>query len=103
LCYILRTVGVPTGTCATGSAGISSCAGRADGDYQSCTTCRGFAACTNERLILMPCPSTLFFDDETKRCEYTSSTCSESQTGSDFGTTGWTENEVHNVWFHCYC
>jgi len=36
----------------------------------------------------MPCPSTLVFDDETKRCEYTSSTCSESQPGSDSGTTG---------------
>jgi len=100
---MLYTEGVPTGTCATGLAGISSCAGRADGDYQSCTTCRGFAACTNERLILMPCPSTLVFDDKTKRCEYTSSTCSESQPGSDSGTTGWTENTMHNLASEHHC
>ena len=62
----------------TGSNCVSDCTGKADGDYQSCTSCNVYVTCSNERLIdNRPCaPSTpaLVWDDNKKRCEYSSPT-----------------------------
>ena len=78
--------GSSSGSCTTGSAGISSCAGRSDGDYQSCKTCHGFVSCSNENLYEMPCAANLVFDDKKKLCDYTSATCNDA--ASENTTTG---------------
>jgi len=77
---VCKIPGLPIRSCGTGSAGISSCVDLTDGDYQSCTTCHGFAACTAGVLIVMPCADDLVYDANEKQCDYTSSTC----TGPDF-------------------
>ena len=55
-----------------------------DGDYQSCLGCDVYATCSNELLYdERPCPANLVWDDNAKRCEYESATCSEN--GGDNG------------------
>ena len=57
---------------------ISSCAGLSDGDYQSCQGCQVYATCSNERLYdNRLCPAGLVWDDNLKRCEWVSTTCSD--------------------------
>ncbi len=66
----------------TGEACITSCEGLPNGDYQSCNGCTIYATCSNEILYDgRPCaPATppLVWDDNLKRCDYDSETCSES-------------------------
>lgn len=50
----------------------------ANGDYQSCWTCRGFIKCAHGTLYNMSCPGVLVWDDNAKQCLYTSTTCSLS-------------------------
>lgn len=55
---------------------ITTCQGMADGDYQSCQGCMYYATCSNGILYdERPCPSDLVWDDNLKRCEWTSDTC----------------------------
>lgn len=65
----------------TGPACITSCAGRLDGDYQSCKGCKVYASCSSGSLSdERPCaPSNppLVWDDKEKRCERESTTCTE--------------------------
>jgi len=65
------------GPCATGLVGINYCNNMPDGNFQSCNTCYGYAACTAGALIMMPCPTNLLFDDTMKQCLFTSSTCTQ--------------------------
>ncbi len=47
-----------------------------DGDYQSCCGCCVYATCANGILYdNRPCPAGLVWDDNLRRCEFTSSTC----------------------------
>jgi hypothetical protein len=64
----------------TGRTCITSCAGRPDGDYQSCGCCHGssaFITCSNGNLYYRPCPANLVWADDAKICNYTSKTCHE--------------------------
>jgi len=55
---------------------ISDCEGVEDGDYQSCLGCRVYVSCSNEVMSdYRPCPENLVWDDNLKKCHYTSSTC----------------------------
>ncbi len=55
---------------------VSSCAGVADGDYQSCTGCHVYSSCSNGGIYdERSCPVGLVWDDNKKRCEYKSDTC----------------------------
>jgi len=64
--------------CPTGPAGIVTCLGLEDGDYQDCNHCGGFIKCVGEVMFPWPCPSvTVVWDDITKNCEWVSETCSE--------------------------
>ena len=66
---------------------VSDCKGMQNGDYQSCLGCDVYATCSNELLYdNRPCPADLVWDDDKKRCEYESDTCSES--GGDNGGGG---------------
>merc|ERR1719245_1740400 len=69
---------------------VSSCKSVKDGDYQSCKRCDGFAKCANERLFEMDCAEGgLVWDDQIKRCEWQSSTCSSnSDSGSGNSDSG---------------
>ena len=88
---------------------VSSCVGVVDGDYASCLNCSVYASCVNERLIDgRPCPPGLLWDDRTKACSLTSSTCTKdtattttvkpvpSSTPSEV-TAGQTERPVRNT------
>merc|ERR1712004_724029 len=73
------TTKAPAATTKSPTSGncVSSCAGMADGDYQACDTCDGFIKCSNERLFYFECAQAgLVWDDNVKRCEWESSTCS---------------------------
>ena len=60
---------------------VSSCEGMDDGDYQSCEGCHVYATCSNEILHdNRPCPDGLVWDDNAKRCEWTSETCTDERT-----------------------
>ena len=79
-------------TCSSGGSNgncVSSCVGVANGDYQSCLGCNVYATCSNEILYdNRPCPADLVWDDNKKRCEYTSSTCSEISVVEEETVTG---------------
>ena len=66
----------PTGT---GASCITSCNGRSNGDYQSCIGCDVYATCSNGYLYdERPCaPGGLVWDDNVKRCEWESATCTQ--------------------------
>ncbi len=56
---------------------VSDCTGVADGDYHSCQGCIVYASCSNGMIFDgRPCPPGLVWDDYTKMCESTSTTCS---------------------------
>ncbi|XP_056005434.1 SCO-spondin-like isoform X2 [Ostrea edulis] len=57
---------------------VKDCRNMANGDYQSCWTCRGFIKCAHGTLYNMSCPGVLVWDDNAKQCLYTSTTCSLS-------------------------
>lgn len=60
----------PSNTC------VSSCAGVASGDYQSCRGCDVFVTCDNGVMTdSRPCPPKLVWNDISKRCEQYSTTC----------------------------
>ena len=76
---ITTTKATPTTTAApppTSGPCISSCKGMPNGDYQSCKGCRVYATCSNGDIYdNRPCPANLVWDDNKKRCEWTSDTC----------------------------
>lgn len=53
----------------------SSCIGKTNGNYQSCRSCDTYISCSNGYMYEMPCPVGLVWDDNDKRCEWTSTTC----------------------------
>lgn len=56
---------------------VDQCDSMCDGDFQSCATCNGFVTCANRILWQRNCSdSYLVWDDNTKRCESVSNTCS---------------------------
>lgn len=63
----------------TGPTCIKSCAGLADGDYQSCKGCNVYVTCSNgithDDRPCAPADPLLLWDDQEKRCEYDSATC----------------------------
>ncbi|KAI0228152.1 hypothetical protein LSAT2_021380 [Lamellibrachia satsuma] len=63
--------------CPTGPRGVRSCAGKADKDYQSCFSCNHYVTCVAGRMVggQRPCPEKIIWDDNLKRCEWTSNTC----------------------------
>ena len=61
---------------------VKDCSGKPNGDYQSCTTCKGFITCSNNVLYNMPCPANTVWDDVVKRCEWVSTTCKSSTTST---------------------
>lgn len=55
---------------------VRSCDGLQSGSYQSCTSCNMFATCSEGVLYdNRPCPASLLWDDVSKRCEVSSTTC----------------------------
>ena len=55
---------------------VSDCNGMQNGDYQSCLSCDVYLTCSNGLTYdNRPCPADLVWDDNLKRCEWTSSTC----------------------------
>ena len=56
---------------------VLDCTGQTDGDYQSCTNCNMYVTCSNGITYAdRPCPAAnLVWDDNLKRCEYVSTTC----------------------------
>merc|ERR1719277_2874083 len=62
----------------TGPSCVSECSGLSPGNYQSCVGCKVYATCTGGYLIdNRPCPASTLWDDKSKTCEATSTTCSE--------------------------
>jgi hypothetical protein len=63
----------------TGAHCIRSCSGRPDGDYQSCNSCNAYASCSGGILYdnrpCAPASPPLVWDDNAKRCLYSSRTC----------------------------
>ncbi|KAH3701466.1 discoidin, CUB and LCCL domain-containing protein 2-like [Dreissena polymorpha] len=66
----LPPVGPKKGQC------ITSCLGRANGDYQSCTGCDVYITCVWSSMYAnRPCPKMQQWDDNLKRCDIKSTTC----------------------------
>ncbi|XP_061194688.1 A disintegrin and metalloproteinase with thrombospondin motifs adt-2-like [Saccostrea echinata] len=61
--------------CTSTTVCVKDCKGRKNGDYQSCSTCNGFIKCSNSKLHNFKCPGSTVWDDKSKRCEWTSTTC----------------------------
>ncbi|KAI0231433.1 hypothetical protein LSAT2_018188 [Lamellibrachia satsuma] len=60
----------------TGNACIGNCEGLPDGNYQSCIGCNVHATCSNKKMSdRAPCSHSLVWDDGSKQCQNTSSTC----------------------------
>ncbi|BFZ07479.1 hypothetical protein BsWGS_10518 [Bradybaena similaris] len=60
---------------------VRSCDGLQSGSYQSCTSCHMFATCSEGVLYdNRPCPAALLWDDVSKRCEVSSTTCQAPHT-----------------------
>ena len=58
---------------------VSDCTDKPNGDYQSCEGCNVYVTCSNGILHPnRPCPANLVWDDNLKRCEWTSTTCGQS-------------------------
>ena len=86
-CHVVSEKGMKEAT-NTGDSCIESCQGLADGNYQSCQGCSVYASCSNEILIdNRPCPGGLVWDDNLKRCESTSATCTEPASGDEVEST----------------
>ena len=65
----------------TGPTCISECGDLLEGTYQSCVACNEFHDC-REGGHIIPCPADLIWDDNNKRCEYTSVTCTGKNTST---------------------
>ncbi|WP_018690678.1 chitin binding peritrophin-A domain-containing protein [Algicola sagamiensis] len=57
------------------SSCVTSCDGKADGNYQSCQNCNQYVACISGRLYQMVCPNGYEWDDDMKSCTTASLTC----------------------------
>ncbi|KAI0207937.1 hypothetical protein LSAT2_007383 [Lamellibrachia satsuma] len=86
-------------TASTGSNCVTSCIGLADGDYQSCVRCNVYVTCSNgDTYDNRPCPAGLVWDDNVKRCEWTSPTCAVVKNG--FFTMDLTDNDLGERYFN---
>ncbi|KAL3884584.1 hypothetical protein ACJMK2_024716 [Sinanodonta woodiana] len=74
----LRNILIPTRQEFSSYLHIESCVRQRDGNYQHCSNCHKYVACSNERDYIMPCPSNLVWHDANKTCEWTSSTCNST-------------------------
>ncbi|KAK2182747.1 hypothetical protein NP493_339g03002 [Ridgeia piscesae] len=62
----------------TGSPCVRTCAGKENGDYQSCVSCHVYVTCSNGAMYdRRPCPAPTVWDDALKRCDWASSTCKQ--------------------------
>ncbi|XP_067667423.1 uncharacterized protein [Haliotis asinina] len=66
---------------------ITSCTGQSIGNYQYCQTCKKFLTCVNNVKVVQDCPPSLVWDNNSKRCEITSTTCVEPSTPTSATTT----------------
>ncbi|XP_071094835.1 uncharacterized protein [Haliotis cracherodii] len=70
------TTSTPQPTTSTQSSCVSDCTGMADGKYQSCKGCTGYAECSYGHLKEGLCGSGTLWDDISKTCTFPeSSTC----------------------------
>ncbi|XP_064651705.1 aggrecan core protein-like [Lineus longissimus] len=54
---------------------FAGCKGKANGDYADPQDCTIFHTCSNEIDYIMPCPIGLYFDKDTKQCDYEDGKC----------------------------
>ncbi|KAL3884948.1 hypothetical protein ACJMK2_025047 [Sinanodonta woodiana] len=74
--FVLITMAkLRTALCTTSTGCVDTCVARVNGNYQHCSDCHTYVACSNGYRYIMPCPSNLVWDDVRKRCEWTSLTC----------------------------
>ncbi|KAL3886807.1 hypothetical protein ACJMK2_026776 [Sinanodonta woodiana] len=73
---------LPAVVCSTSTNCEDTCVGKADGNYQYCPDCHHYMICIDEYEYIMPCPSSLVWDDHKKMCYWTSSTCNTLQNGT---------------------
>ncbi|KAI0207585.1 Invertebrate-type lysozyme [Lamellibrachia satsuma] len=59
----------------TGLKCVKSCADMSSGSYQSCKGCNVYVTCFNGNLRQWSCASGLAWNDKTKLCDWTSTTC----------------------------
>ncbi|KAK3596736.1 hypothetical protein CHS0354_036360 [Potamilus streckersoni] len=54
---------------------VDSCFGVKNGYYQYCLSCQQYVTCVYGIMYIRPCPDDLEWDDEAKKCVWTSTTC----------------------------
>ena len=75
---------------------VSNCNKMPDGDYQSCSGCDVYVSCVAGRMYAdRPCAAGgLSWDDNLKRCEWTSATCNGCVTKGQFKRTSAAKNNL---------
>ena len=58
---------------------VSSCDERENGNYASPSGCSDYVTCTDGEYVINTCADNLFWDDAVRRCEFTTSTCTNGQ------------------------
>ena len=58
---------------------VSSCDERENGNYASTSGCSDYVTCTDGEYVINTCADNLFWDDAVRRCEFTTSTCTNGQ------------------------
>ncbi|KAI0231715.1 hypothetical protein LSAT2_017906 [Lamellibrachia satsuma] len=72
----LASVAVVQAGCGTGPRGISSCAGRPDGKYQHCDSCKVYVVCRGGVVDqVCACPADRVWVDTAKECGWWSGVC----------------------------
>ena len=61
---------------------VSDCDGLANGNYQSAANCNTYMGCLNGDLFTSTCPENQFWDDASKSCAATTSTCDDACTAT---------------------
>ena len=71
----------------TGSKCKKKCRSSMEGHFQSCKRCDRFMSCSGGRLTMLNCPTGLFWDQNSGRCEFTSTTCNAGEVEKTTTTT----------------
>src|SRR6218665_1126911 len=80
-------VGMKGALCqSTGPNCRSDCYSTPNGNYQWCGRCDYFLQCSGGSEYYTECPSDLYYDDSTKSCEVSSTTCFQSPCYQDLTT-----------------
>ncbi|KAL3884544.1 hypothetical protein ACJMK2_024678 [Sinanodonta woodiana] len=74
LIYVLVAILYITNTASSASC-VDSCHGVTNGYYQYCSNCHQYVTCVYGIMYIRPCPDDLVWDDEAKKCIWTSKTC----------------------------